>query len=237
MSMQFSHQLTDTGIYAHLLYRIHPDEAKVLDEVDILEVVKKAIQQQNKYLRHKECNILIFADTFGVIPEQGIGGRCGDSDLVNIFIDQNHEAGVEHNVKKWLSSALAHELCHARRYVNHPFGSTLADNLIEEGLACMFEEFIQPMLQVPYAHYLSSNQIKKAWEQARPLLKDKDNYNHDDWFYGGSGIEKWTGYSLGYDIVKSYLKKRDENDPAQFIDLAANDFIEEYGVKYNSNKR
>jgi len=224
----FSCKLTDTNIYVHLLYRIRSDEAKALDEAGVLEVVTESVQQQNKHLQHKECNILIFADTFGVIPEQGIGGRCGDADLMNIFIDPNHNAGVKNNIKKWLPSALAHELCHARRYAAHPFGSTLADNLIEEGLACMFEEFMQPGLQVPYAHNLSDDQLKKAWVKAEPVLNDKEKYNHDDWFYGGSGVEKWTGYSLGYDIIKSYMKKRNEDNPAQFIDVPAQDFLEDY---------
>lgn len=227
MSKQFSYKLTDTDIYAQLLYRIHPKNAQKLDEAGVLEVVQKTVQHLNDYLNHKECNILIFADTFGVIPEQGVGGRCGESDLINIFIDSNHKAGVKHNIEKWLPSALAHELYHARRYVTHPFGATLAESLVEEGLPSIFEEFIELNLEVPYAHHLNSKKIAQAWEKAKPLL-DSQDYHRDDWFYGGNGIEKWTGYSLGYDIVRQYIEKRGEKNPAKFVDIPANDFLNGY---------
>lgn len=227
MSKQFSCKLTDTGIYAQLLYRIHPDNAQILDEAGVVQTVQKAIKRQNEFLNHGECHILIFADTFGVIPEQGVGGRCGQPDIMNIFIDPNHTAGVKHNVEKWLPSALAHELYHARRYTTHKFGTTLGESLIEEGLPSVFEEFMQPDLEVPYAHHLNRKELTQVWKKTKPLLNSKD-YNRDDWFYGSSEIKKWTGYSLGYDIVCQYMEKRGEKNPAEFVDVSAKDFLEAY---------
>lgn len=227
MSTQFSYKLTDTDIWVHLLYRIHPTQAQKLDGAGVLETIKKAITHHNQFLEHAECNILIFSDTFGVIPEQGIGGRCGQSDLINIFIDPEHEAGVKHNITKWLPAALAHELYHARRYVTHQFATVLGESLIEEGLPSMFEEFIQPDLEVPYAHHLNKKELAQAWEQAQPLL-NSENYNRDDWFYGSKKMKKWTGYSLGYDIVRQYMGKHGEKDPTKFIDTPASDFLKGY---------
>ncbi len=229
MSTQFSYKLTDTDIYVHLLYRIHPKDARRLDEANVLDVVQESVLLQNKYLQHKECNILIFADTYGVIPEQGVGGRCGDSDLINIFIDPDHKAGLEYNVKTWLPSALSHELYHARRYVTQKFGETLGESLVEEGLPSMFEEFMQPGLAVPYAHHLEKEEIAKEWERAKKLL-DSEDYDRDDWFYGGNGIKKWTGYSLGYDIVKQFMERTGEKNPAVLVDVPAKKFLESYSI-------
>lgn len=227
MLKQFSYKLTDTDIYAQLLYRIHAGDAQKLDEAGVLTVVQDAVQQQNKYLNHKECSILIIADTFGVIPEQGIGGRCGDSDLINIFIDPNHTAGVKHNIETWLPSALAHELYHARRYVTHKFGKTLGESLVEEGLPSMFEEFMQPDLDVPYAHHLDTRELAQVWINAKPLL-NSEHYNRDDWFYGGAEIKRWAGYSLGYAIVKQYMEKEGIKNPALLVDIQAKVLLEKY---------
>jgi uncharacterized protein YjaZ len=227
MAISFSYKLTDTNIYAQLLYRIHSGDAQKLDQAGVLDVVRKAVRKQNAYLQHKECNILIFADTFGVIPEQGVGGRCNGFDIVNIFIDPSHKSGLKHNVKTWLPSALAHELYHARRYVTHPFGATLGQALVDEGLPAIFEEFMEPSLEVPYAHYLTRQELVKSWEKAKKVLHNK-GYDHDDWFYGGGGIKRWTGYSLGYDIVRQFMQKKGANNPAALIDIPAKDFLRHY---------
>lgn len=229
MPTQFSYKLTDTDIYVHLLYRIHAKDAQRLDEAGVLDIVQKSVLLQNEHLQHKECNILIFADTYGVIPEQGVGGRCGHSDLINIFIDPDHKAGLKHNIKTWLPSALSHELYHARRYVTQKFGETLGESLIEEGLPSMFEEFMQPDLTVPYAHHLSKAEIAAAWEQASKLI-DSEDYNRDDWFYGGNGIKRWSGYSLGYNIVKQFMEKKGEKNPAALVDVPAESFLETYSL-------
>lgn len=55
----FSHKLTDTDIYAQLLYRIHANKAEKLDEAGVLEVVTESVQQQNKHLQHKDYISLI----------------------------------------------------------------------------------------------------------------------------------------------------------------------------------
>lgn len=227
MSKQFSYKLTDTDIYAQLLYRIHPSAAQILDEAGVVKTVQKAVKRQNAFLNHKECNILVFSGTLGVIPEQGVGGRCDQPDIMNIFIDPNHTAGVKHNIEKWLPSALAHELYHARRYVTHSFGTTLGESLIEEGLPSMFEEFMQPNLEVPYAHHLRRKELAEAWKQAKPLLNSEE-YNRDDWFYGSNEIKKWTGYSLGYNIIRQFMQENGEKNPAEFVDVSAKDFLEYY---------
>ncbi|MDP3997760.1 MAG: DUF2268 domain-containing putative Zn-dependent protease [bacterium] len=232
MPIQFSYKLTNTNIYAHLMYRIHKQNTDKLDAADILGITEKSVQQFNQQLRHKECNILIYADFFATIPEQGIGGRCSAADTVLIFIDPNHKKGIKHNVRTWLPSAIAHELFHARRYATYPTTSTLGEALINEGLSTIFEEYANPKLKAPYAHHLSKKEIADAWKKARPLLNSQD-FNHDDWFYGGDGIKKWTGYSLGYDIVKLYMASKGINNPASIIDEQATIILKRYNPSKN----
>lgn len=228
MPIQFSYKLTDTDIYTHLMYRIHKKDAEKFDAVNVLRIVEESVKKFNEWLRHKECNILIYADSFATIPEQGVGGRCGEADTILIFIDPDHEKGAAHNIKEWLPSAIAHELYHARRYASFPVASTLGEALVEEGLPTLFEEFTDPELKVPYAHHLDKAGIADAWRHAKPLL-DSEKFNRDDWFYGGGGTEKWTGYSLGYDVVKEYMVKKGIQNPAEIVDVSAEKVLAGYG--------
>ena len=48
-------------------------------------------------------------------------------------------------------------------------------------------------------------------ERTRPLLSATD-YDHDDWMFGRRDNPEWprhAGYSLGYALVKAWLKKRE----------------------------
>ena len=62
MSRRFSYKVTNTNIYAHLLYRIHEQDAVKLDKANLLGAIKKAIRTANHHLQHKDCNIVIYAE-------------------------------------------------------------------------------------------------------------------------------------------------------------------------------
>ncbi len=206
------------------MYRIHDQDAEVLDAANVLEVAREAVTDCNKWLNLKECNILVYADKFATIPEQGVGGRCGEADTILIFIDPKHKNGIIHNVKQWMPSAIAHEMCHARRYATWPVAKTLGEALVDEGLPSMFEEFMYSDIDVPYAHNLDSQELSLIWKKAKPILKSED-FNRDDWFYGGNGIKKWTGYSLGYDMVRQYMAKRNIKNPAAIVEVKAEEIF------------
>ncbi len=43
------------------------------------------------------------------------------------------------------------------------------------------------------------------WRRARPLLNETGLY--DQWFFGGGGVLYWTGFQVGYHIVRDYLAR------------------------------
>lgn len=227
MSLTFSYKLTDTNIYGHLLYRIHKKDAAVLDKADLLGVLKKAVRYANKHLQHHDCNILVFADPDQTIPEEGLGGRAWGNDWIRIDIDPNTALGAGKAIQTYLPGMVAHELHHVRRDRLVGYGETLSEALVTEGLAQVYQEFLYPEVNVVYAHHLTTDEINKAWKKSKKEPNPKQ-YNHAEWFFGTGALKRWTGYSLGYDIVRRYMKKRNENNPAKFVGIPAEDFLGEY---------
>lgn len=227
MLTSFSYKLTDTNIYGHLLYRIHQRDAQKIDRAGLLSVLKKAVKKANKLLNHADCNILVFADADKVIPEEGIGGLSWGSDWVRIDVDPNYKKGVAKAIAENMPGMIAHELHHVCRGSSVGYGDTLGEALVTEGLAQLFEEFLYPNRKVIYAHYLTPKEVSQAWKKAQPLLKSKQ-YNHGDWFFGKDELKRWTGYSLGYDIVQQYIKKHSTENPATLVNTPISSFLKLY---------
>ena len=227
MQLTFSYQLTDSDIYGHLLYRIHEKDAAKIDAGNLVDILKNATQVANKDLKHGNCNILVFADPKNAIPEEGLGGLSWGDDWIRIDIDPDTQLGVEKAIRTFLPGMIAHELHHARRSASVGYGETLGEALVSEGLAQAYQEFLYPEVKVAYAHYLSFSEIAEVWGKAQDELESEE-YNHSGWFFGAEKIKRWAGYSLGYDIVKQFMEKKGEQNPAKLVDVLASNFLKEY---------
>lgn len=100
---------------------------------------------------------------------------------------------------------------------------TLFDNLIFEGLACVLEtEFIKNKAE---KSLFIKTILERSDEQNKEILAlihnklDSDNYNYNEIFFNGNDkLPRWSGYSLGYYLVKKYLKKTNKTIEETFAD-------------------
>jgi len=228
-SPTFSYELATAHIYAHLLYRIHPDQAKRLDREKVASTLKKAVQQANSLLQNSECNIVVLANPDFVIPEEGIGAMSWGTDWIRIDIDANNK-DLAKNIAENLPPAIAHELHHVARERSVGYGKTLGEVLITEGLAQAFEEFLYEDRKPLYAHYLSKKELATVWKKAEKNLGSKD-FDHNEWFYGSGNLKRWAGYSLGYDIVSQFLQTNSKHNPVTLVGTSAREIISR--SKYN----
>ena len=157
------------------------------------------------------------------IPENGAGGYTFFADFIQISIDN------EKATENLISENIVHELCHASRWGKNPeWMKTLFDNLIFEGLACVLEaDFIknkaEKSLFIKTILERSDEQNKEILAQVYNKL-DSDNYIYNEIFFNGSDkLPRWAGYSLGYYLVKKYLKKTNKTIEEAFADKY-NDF-------------
>jgi len=145
-----------------------------------------------------------------VIPEVGLGGFAPDGHTIFLALDTGHEK-FEWALERELFRTLAHELHHVARRRASVQAQTLLDALVHEGLADHFSLEVTDMEPPPWTAALTPAQLADMGERARADYDDQ-GYDHLAWFFGsdGAGIPRWTGYSLGFELVAGYLERHPE---------------------------
>ena len=183
-----------------------------------------AIKEVEKYTFTKlkiDWNIDLVVNNrmdFLVIPEDGVGGYTYASDFIVIFLDLKTMT-ISH-----LKEMLVHELGHAARWgKNDEWMNTLFDGMISEGVATYFgtefaknnsdkQFFTKAMLE------RSDEENERILNELRGNLDDK-NYDYQTIFFTGNDkLPRWSGYSLGYYLVKKYLEKTHKTIEEAFAD-------------------
>ena len=142
---------------------------------------------------------VIFQDLASwAVPELGIVGHTYSGHIIHISLDPKHEIK-----KSDIVSTLVHEFHHAVRWQKIGFGTTLGDLIINEGLACLFEQELTGEAPIYTRVKVSDSNASKI---ALELMNDK--YDRGAWFFGtNKNIPRWFGYSYGYNLCKVYANK------------------------------
>ncbi len=173
---------------------------------DIEASFKKAKSLTQKSLSLKNVDVVVRHLPDYVIPELGVGGfTAQDGHCVYMSVDTVKGFKIEE-----FYSQLLHELHHARRFQSLGWPQTLADNLVAEGLACLFEEEICGKAPI----YAQVDITKENIAKAKKYLFKKD-YEHHNWFFGSEelNLPRWFGYTYGYKLCKAYSKKSGKTAP------------------------
>ena len=113
------------------------------------------------------------------------------------------QASIDKALTFWLPRTLSHEVDHSVRILAGPgFGPSLLPQIISEGISSVFDEAAFPGPPNPWDRAISPGQECTLWREAEPQLGYPGLY--DLWMFGGSGVPHWTGFTIGYDIVKDY---------------------------------
>ncbi len=153
-----------------------------------------------------------------VIPEDGVGGYTYAADFITMGLDEKKFT------KNFLTEMLVHELCHAARWgINDEWMNSLFDGIISEGIATYFEvEFAKNQDKMQYFSNTIIHRTDKENARILSLLKNKmDNEKYDYqtiFIVGDDKLPRWSGYSLGYYLVKKYLEKTNKTIEEAFAD-------------------
>ena len=177
------------------------------------DLIKNAVKKAEEYAFAKlnidwDIDVIITNHmTFELIPEDGVGGRTYWSDLITLCVDEKKMS------KSKLTEVLVHELCHAARWgKNDEWMNSLFDGIINEGIATYFEaEFAKTRTEKQFFIETILAREDEINEKILEKLRDQLNlekYDYETIFFNGSeNLPRWSGYSLGYYLVKKYLKK------------------------------
>ena len=153
-----------------------------------------------------------------IIPEDGVGGQTFASDFIVSALDLKNMSILR------FKEMLAHELCHAARWgKNDEWMNTLFDGMISEGVATYFgaevakntsekQFFTKTMLE------RSDEENERILNELRGNLDDKHYDYNTIFFTGNDKLPRWSGYSLGYYLVKKYLEKTHKTIEEAFAD-------------------
>lgn len=196
------------------------------DLSDKREMIKSAVKTAEEYVFPKlkidwDIDVLVTNRIPMIISENGAGGYTFTADFIRIIIDDKKVT------KNLISENIVHELCHAARWgKNDEWIKSLFDCLIFEGLACVLEvEFVKDKTEKSLFIKTILERTDDENKKILDLLQDKldlNEYNYDEIFFNGNDkLPRWSGYSLGYYLVKKYLEKTNKKIEDAFADKYA----------------
>ena len=194
---------------------------------DSREIIVDAVKTAEEYVFPKlkvnwDIDLLVTNRLYDIIiPEDGVGGRTRTSDFIEFAINQ------EKATKNLISEMVAHEFCHAARWgKNDEWINSLFDGIISEGIATYLEaEFVKDRKEktvfIETILERTDDENKKILEKLRDQL-ESNYYDYDTIFFNGNDeLPRWSGYSLGYYLVKKYLEKTHKKIEDAFADKYA----------------
>lgn len=169
-----------------------------------------------------DLQVSVIANPSGVIPEIGLGGFNPSGREVQIFGDPSlpDVAGI---LERELAGILSHEIHHALRRRAIGYGSTLLQASVSEGLADHFALEIVGGDPPPWSTALTEQQLEVWLPQV--VANDSGGYDHAEWFFGVGSVPRWTGYTVGFELVSRYLEGRPGSLASGLVGEPAKSFV------------
>jgi hypothetical protein len=129
-----------------------------------------------------------------------------------------------------LKGSLAHEYNHAIFLNHHDMQQTLLEAMVFEGLAENFEEEVVGAGPASYASLMTRKTAMKILDSMTSHSLRSKSYNlYKHVFFGGKKYKKWTGYSIGYWIVKTFKKKNPNLSWQEIMKMELLEIVESSG--------
>ena len=125
------------------------------------------------------------------------------------------------NWKETLPYVIAHEYHHStwisRNWISSDF--SLLEFLIFEGRADMFASGLYQDVEVPWTKNLNTIQEKHVWNLIKNEIFEKGHSRINKVMFGTDDIPFGSGYTIGYNIVKSFKKNNPNYSELDIIDM------------------
>lgn len=191
----------------------------------ITSTVSETITKVNNVMSVDNLTIKILADASQVIPEIGIGGFNPSEREVIIRIDPNFN-DLSQSIATELAPMLAHEMHHAKRRRTVGYGSSLFEASVTEGLADCFAMEITGIDPPLWSVALTGGDLDN-WITNVSSTWTNNSYDHSKWFLGTSAeVPRWTGYAIGFKLVKDYLLENPTRMASDLFDEPAGSFAQ-----------
>lgn len=170
---------------------------------DIKNVIEAALLKCHKTLPHPDLPIFIFIYPWFPSTEDSIlfGGVMGLSSYytMHIFIDAD-----SYNLAS-LGQTITHEWHHLVFFRYFPEQTyELRSHILMEGAAEVFREEVVGGQPAPWSTALRHEEAIHQLKSLRPYLGVTSMKMYKNVFFGSKKYKRWTGYAIGYDLVKKF---------------------------------
>ena len=196
-------------------------------EEKIKKQIEKTISKCNKYLPVPTKNYVF---VFPYLPTEedevfeGVMGVARYSCVFHIFLSPDQWS------PKVLASTVAHELNHTIFHYHHydDFNNySLLDEMLLEGLAENFREQVIDKTSAPWTIALTREKAFRVLHSMdEKVLNSKDHDLIRGVLFGNTMYRHWTGYSVGYWLVKELIRKKPDLSWDKIMKLQSQEILE-----------
>jgi uncharacterized protein YjaZ len=212
------------------------EEIESLRNSRIEEIVVEALKQASALLDGPDTTVCIAAldpeNSFVKEYMNGVTGRTLGSGKILI------EANLQDDWEDWVSYTIAHEYHHSvwtSRHHEKGERNDLLNYFVFEGRADSFAGLVSPEFTAPWLNALSPEQETEQWRKVNSQLTITDYGMKQRYMFGdGRSVPLWSGYTIGYHIVQSYLEWNPETTIDQWTGMDALEILEGSGYSGDS---
>ena len=184
--------------------------------------IENTIDKVSSFTDLPSIDIVVDNNADSTIPEIGVGGMAPNANLHYIHIDTSF-AHTEESLAREIRSTTAHEVHHCIRSDSVGYGKTLLEAMVSEGLADHFDIELNGGDPKKWDVALDEDQIGSLLDKAKDDFYN-EKYDHSKWFFGGDEIPRWTGYTLGFKLVRDYMESNNKK-ASELIHTPAEEFL------------
>jgi len=176
---------------------------KRIKNKDTTKIINEILKECGGKIKLKEVIIAVYETDDSFVKEK-MGGVTGYARFKNII-----QLEICSSVKAWkgeLRNTIVHEYNHLCVYHYGNCGEKLLDSIIFEGMAENFRDDVLGGKPSPWATALSMTEMKNLLKRIKKMLGSKDRKIYNSLFFEGKKYKLWSGYSLGYHLVKQFRK-------------------------------
>jgi len=191
---------------------------------EIIQVMRQTVAAVNQVMPVDHVRIRLRVDPSQVIPEIGIGGFSPNDEEIWLWMDPDFSQ-LAQSIATHLGPTLAHEMHHTKRRRAIGYGTTLLQACISEGLADHFSVELYGIDPPLWSQALTGDSLK-TWINTAMATWNQPAYDHATWFFGSHpDVPRWTGYAIGYELVKNYLIAHPNRKAADLYNEQATSFL------------
>ncbi len=210
-------------IGAHSLSRYQP--LSVRRKGIISKDIRSAARKCHRVLPHPDPPVFVFV--YPWFPNSKENARFEGISALAAYYTIHLFINPDSYTKLSLQKTIAHEWNHLVFYRYNPKPRyALGGHILMEGLAEVFREEVMGGKPAPWASALTRNQAREQLARLGPKLASKDVRTYNQVFFGDKKkYRRWTGYSIGYRLVKEFRRNHSKLAWSEIIKLKSENIL------------